>query len=89
MAVNSSATQKECHTPTAPNMRFKIYAAGTVITAYLINEIINEGIPFPRPSKAPEEITDIVEMIKPRLIILSALVPMAIVSVFEVNSPIS
>ena len=45
-------------------------------------------VPFPSPSKAPEAVTDTEEMIKPALMMRSAVPPAAIVSAFSVNSSI-
>ena len=44
---------------------------------------------MPRPSSEPEATTEIVETMKPTQMMRRADVPMAMVSVFELNSPIS
>ena len=48
-----------------------------------------DGTPFPSPSKAPEQVTDTADIMKPRLIIRSAVTPFASVSDWLVNNPIS
>ena len=78
--VISSATQNAFHTPAAPAILLNIKAAGIIITTYLINDITNDGTPFPRPSSAPDATTDTVETTNPALIILSASPPLAMVT---------
>lgn len=45
--------------------------------------------PMPSPSNAPEAVTDIVDMINPRQIMRSAVLPACIVLGLVENSPIS
>ena len=51
--------------------------------------MIREGVPFPSPSSAPQEVIDKVDTRKPALMILRARLPAWMVWGFSVNSPIS
>ena len=73
--MTNSANGKLIHTPTAPKNLLKTKAAGIMIIIYLKSEIHNDGIPFPSPSKAPEDVTDTADTINPILIMLSAVTP--------------
>lgn len=48
-----------------------------------------EGTPFPNPSKAPEEVTETDETMKPPLMIRRAVAPADMVSRLDVKRPIS
>ena len=60
-----------------------------MIATYRQNEIRSDGVPLPRPSSAPEDVTDTADTIKPRLMMRSASCPCRIVSASVVNSPMS
>lgn len=85
----SSEIPKAHHTPIVPIKRLNIKAAGIIKIKYRKREITRDGIPIPKPSKAPQEVTETDETINPVLIIRSAVVPAWIVSIFEVNRLIS
>lgn len=89
MAVTNSVIQNACHTPTASKNRLKINATGIINSAYLSKEITKEGLPMPKPSKAPHEMIEMEETTNPMLIILSAVLPAAIVSALVEKSPIN
>lgn len=76
------------NTPSAPAIRLKIYAAGMIIITYRKNDISREGIPLPRASKTPQQVTETAENTKPVHIICKAFTPMLIVAFLEVKSPI-
>lgn len=78
-AATASVTQKACQTPLAPSTRLSRKAAGMMSTAYRSREMRREGPPIPRPSRAPQEITDTDEMMNPILMIRSAVLPAAMV----------
>ena len=88
-AVSASAIQNACHTPTAPKMRLRIKAAGRIMIKYRHNETTREAVPFPRPSSAPQAVTDTEETRKPAQMIRSAVFPAWIVDGFVVNIPMS
>ena len=77
-AVISSVTQKAFHTPSGPKARLSRNAAGTIITRYLHRDIMSDGTPFPRPSSAPDEVTETADTTKPALMIRRALSPASI-----------
>ncbi len=85
--MTNSANGKLIHTPTAPKNLLKTKAAGMIIIIYLKSEIHNDGRPFPRPSKAPDDVTDTADTINPILIMLSAVTPNLSVSGLVVNIP--
>ena len=89
MAVINSVIQNPCHTPTAPKSRLKIKAAGIIRKTYRSREMAREGPPIPNPSSAPLEMMETEETTNPILIILRAVLPAAMVSVSEENSPIN
>ena len=60
-----------------------------MISTYLHREMIREGVPFPKPSSAPQAVTDTAETRKPALMIRRAVFPARTVSALEVNSPIN
>lgn len=74
-AVMNSETQKAYHTPSAPMIRLNKKAAGMMTTAYLRSDIHREGLPFPSPSKAPQQVMETADTIKPVLMICRALTP--------------
>ena len=51
--------------------------------------MIKDGVPFPNPSRAPEDVTETEETRKPPLIIRRAKAPADIVSWFDVKRLIS
>ena len=85
----ASVTQKACQTPAGPHSRLNTKASGRMTAAYRSSEMTSEGTPSPSPSSAPQEMTDTDEMMKPALIILSALSPVLIASVSLANSDVS
>ena len=89
MAVINSVIQNPCHTPTAPKSRLKIKAAGIIRKTYRSREMAREGPPIPNPSSAPLEMMETEETTNPILIILRAVLPAAMVSALEENSPIN
>lgn len=89
MAVTNSVIQKACHTPRASRKRLKTNATGRISRAYRSREITSEGVPMPSPSRAPQEMMETEETIKPMLMIHKAVLPMAMVSALVENKPIS
>ena len=79
-AVMISVIQNACHTPFIPRNLLSITAIGKISITYLIREIISDCIPCPNASRAPEDVTEIEEKIKPQLIIRSAVLPKKMVS---------
>ena len=75
--------------PHRPHSREKRNAAGRISRAYRKREMAREGPPVPRPSSAPQEITDTEETMNPRLMISRAVRPAAMVSALVENSSIS
>lgn len=51
--------------------------------------MIKDGLPMPKPSKAPHEMTETAETINPILMIRRAALPAMMVSVLVENKPIS
>ena len=70
-------------------MRDSMNATGMIINTYRQRDMTSDGVPLPRPSRAPELVTLTDEMMKPALIILSALSPVLIASVSLANSDVS
>lgn len=68
-AVTNSVKQKAYHTPSAPMNLLNIYAAGMMTTAYRSREIHRDGVPLPRPSKAPQQVIETADTTNPRLMI--------------------
>ena len=64
-------------------------AAGIIIIVYLKSDMISDSIPFPRPSNAPDAVTDNVDTIKPGHMMRSAVAPACMVAVFIEKRPIS
>ena len=89
MAAAISVIQNACHTPTASKKWLKRKAAGIISTVYRSREITREGLPIPKPSRAPLEMTDTEETINPTLIMRKAMLPAAIVSGLVENNPIN
>ena len=89
IAVIASVIQNAFQTPTAPKMLLSKNAVGMITTTYRQSEISNEGMPFPSPSSAPEDVTETAETIKPAPMIRRAVFPIWIVASVWVNSPIS
>ena len=87
-AAITSVIQKACQTPTGPHSRLRTKASGRMTTAYRSREMSREGPPIPRPSRAPQEMTDTEEMMNPTLMIRRAVLPTAMVWALEENSPI-
>ena len=50
-----------------------------------MSDIHNDGTPFPNPSSAPLHVTETADTTNPRLMILSAVIPVFIVSPLDVN----
>ena len=88
-AVSPSVHTNAHHTPAASKKRLNTNAAGMITATYLITEMTRDAIPCPNASKAPEQVTETADMINPRLMICRAVIPIVIVSVFSVKSPIS
>ena len=90
-AVISSATQNAFHTPAGPKPQSleSIHAAGIMTTTYLSRDMSRDGVPFPNPSSAPDEVTDTADTTNPAHIMRSAVPPAFIVDTFSVNIPIS
>ena len=65
IAVIASVIQNAFQTPTAPKNLLSKNAAGMMTTTYRQREISKEGVPFPSPSNAPEEVTETAETINP------------------------
>lgn len=80
--------QKAYHTPFAPISRLSRNAAGMIRTTYRSSEIYREGVPFPSPSRAPQQVTETADTMKPRLMMCRAVTPIQTVSVLAVNNPI-
>lgn len=89
IAVIASVIQNAFQTPTAPKSLLSKNAIGMITTTYRKSEISNEGVPFPSPSSAPEDVTETAETRKPALMIRRAVSPVWIVASVCVNSPIS
>ena len=89
IAVIASVIQNAFQTPTAPKSLLRKNAVGMITTTYRQSEISNEGMPFPSPSSAPEDVTETAETIKPAPMIRRAVFPVWIVASVWVNSPIS
>lgn len=88
-ATMNSVIQKACHTPAAPTILLSTKAMGIITTIYRNKDMISDGNPFPRPSRAPEEQIETAETINPILIILKASEPASIVCGFAENIAIS
>ena len=71
----SSVTGKLYHTPFAPDILLSPNAMGIITTIYRANDIYKEGIPFPKPSNAPEQVRETADTKNPRLITCSAVIP--------------
>ena len=56
-------------------------------TTYRSREMTRDGVPFPIPSRAPEEVKETAETINPRLIRCRAVTPMEMVVSFAVKRP--
>ena len=81
--MTNSANGKLIHTPTAPKNLLKTKAAGIMIIIYLKSEIHNDGIPFPSPSKAPEDVTAIAtDTITATLLIMAVKINKTHVAIF-------
>ncbi len=85
----NSVAQNAHQTPSAPMTLLKRKANGIITIIYRRREIYRDGVPFPRPSRAPEQVTDTAETTKPRLIIRRAHTPFSKVVPWSVNNPIS
>ena len=72
-AVIASVIQNAFQTPTAPKNLLSKNAAGMMTTTYRQREISNEGVPFPSPSNAPEDVTETAETINPAPIMRTSL----------------
>lgn len=72
IAVIASVIQNAFQTPTAPKSLLSKNATGIITTTYRQREISNEGVPFPSPSNAPEDVTETAETINPAPMIRSA-----------------
>ena len=75
IAVITSVIQNAFQTPTAPKSLLSKNAVGIITTTYRQREISKEGVPFPGPSNAPEEVTETDETIKPAPMIRRAVSP--------------
>mgnify|MGYP000113947879 FL=1 len=62
-------------TPTAPKNLLSKNAAGMMTTTYRQREISKEGVPFPSPSNAPEDVTETAETINPAPMMRKAVSP--------------
>ena len=79
-AVIASVIQYAFQTPTAPKMLRSKNAVGMITTTYRQSELSNEGMPFPSPSSAPEDVTETAETIKQAPIIRRAVYQVKIVA---------
>ena len=75
IAVIASVIQNAFQTPTAPKILLSKNAVGMITTTYRQSEISNEGIPFPSPYNAPEDVTETAETIKPDPMMRKAVSP--------------
>ena len=75
IAVITSVIQNAFQTPTAPRNLLSKNAAGMITTTYRQREISKEGVPFPSPSNAPEEVTETAETINPAPMMRKAVSP--------------
>ena len=89
MAVMTSVTGNAIQTPSERNGRQSSKAAGIMMIRSRRSEIIREGIPALSPSSAPQQVTEIADTMKPRLIMCIACTPIVIVAGFAVKIPIS
>ena len=75
IAVIASVIQNAFQTPTAPKNLLSKKAAGMMTTTYRQREISKEGVPFPSPSNAPEDVTEPAETINPAPMMRKAVSP--------------
>ena len=75
IAVIASVIQNAFQTPTAPKNLLSKNAVGMITTTYRQSEISNEGVPFPSPSNAPEDVTETAETINPAPMMRKAVSP--------------
>lgn len=75
IAVIASVIQNAFQTPTAPKNLLSKNAAGMMTTTYRQREISKEGVPFPSPSNAPEDVTETAETINPAPMMRKAVSP--------------
>ena len=71
----TSVIQNAFQTPTAPKNLLSKNAAGMMTTTYRQREISKEGVHFPSPSNAPEDVTETAETINPAPMMRKAVSP--------------
>ena len=89
IAVIASVIQNAFQTPTAPKNLLSKNAAGMMTTTYRQREISKEGVPFPSPSNAPEDVTETAETINPAPMMRKARRQRQMCIRDRVNSPIN